>query len=68
MDHMPNAELAGLLQHAKKEIQKIAWALCLHVPGGPTGSRHEVEGDAYRICAWLEEASKRLIRDGAREQ
>ncbi len=66
LEEVPDAELAGCLKWARREVDKITWALGLHVLGGVGGSRHELQHTSARIAQMLEEASERLVRYGAK--
>ena len=58
-------KVAGHVMWVSREIAKIAWALGLHLPRGPTGSRHEVHSQVENMQNILSEAVERLVRCGA---
>ncbi len=65
MKHLSDAEVAEHVKWVGREVGKLAWALSLHLPGGPTGSRCEIRSEAERMQNILEEAVERLVRYGA---
>ena len=57
------AEVIRGLQFVKKAVQRHAWALGLHIPGGISGGRNDVEREAETMVAWIDSAIDRITAD-----
>jgi hypothetical protein len=65
-DKLPPTDLIiERLRFAKADVEKMGWALGLHVPGGIDGSRHEIGNTVGRIKLWLDDAASALRKSSA---
>lgn len=53
-------QIAEGLKFAKEDIDKLAFALSLHVPLGTQGGRHDIDGMVYRAKSWIDTAIRVL--------
>lgn len=61
---IPDHELTAGLEHAKKGVNRLAWAFSLHLPCGlGGGGASEVLREGEAIIAWIDHAIDKIERE-----